>query len=64
MAHLTKFKTSLIRKIPSNLQWMLYTCTHTAYVKFWIYYNEKKKPKNKTKNLMNLLLNQIKYRVI
>lgn len=21
---------------------MLYTGTHTAYVKFWIYYNEKK----------------------
>lgn len=43
---------------------MLYTGTHTAYVKFWIYYNEKKNPQNKTKNLMNLLLNQIKYRVI
>lgn len=23
---------------------MLYTGTYTLYVKFWIYYNEKKKP--------------------
>lgn len=30
MVHLTKFKTSLMRKIPSNLQWMLYTGTHAA----------------------------------
>lgn len=32
-----------MRTIPSNLQWMLYTGTYTVYVKFWIYYNEKKK---------------------
>lgn len=46
MAHLTKFKTSLIRKIPSNLQWMLYTGTHTAYVKSFIIMR-KKTPKTK-----------------
>lgn len=35
---------------------MLYTGTYTVYVKFWIYYNEKKTKKT-PKNLMNLLVN-------
>lgn len=56
MVHLTKFKTSLMRKIPSNLQWMLYTGTHAALLNSG-FIIMRKNPQNKTKNLMNLLLN-------